>query len=74
MVPPVTAGRVDVVFAEDFAGVEMDDGDGVFVGDGEDSFRGVRSPHSEVVHPSGTSDAHVSVSVDVVVAQPVAVG
>ncbi len=62
------------MFAEDFAGVEVDDGDGGFVGDGEDAFAGVASSDAEVVHAAGAADADVSVGVDAVVAEPVVVG
>lgn len=41
MVGPVVAGWVDVVFAEGFRGVQVDDGDGGLVGDCEDAFAGV---------------------------------
>lgn len=41
LVGPVVAGWVDVVFAEGFRGVQVDDGDGGLVGDCEDAFAGV---------------------------------
>lgn len=55
------------MFAKDFAGFELDDGDGCFVGDGEDACSGVASADSEVVHAVGASDADVAVVVDSVV-------
>jgi len=62
------------VFAEDLSGVEVDHGGGGFVGDGEDAFAGVAASDAEVVHAAGSADADVSVGVDPVVAEPVAVG
>lgn len=38
LVSPVAAGGVDAVFAEDFAGVEVDDCHGGSVDEGEDAF------------------------------------
>jgi hypothetical protein len=74
LISPVAAGGVDVVFAEDFAGVEVDDGGGGFVGDREDAFAGVSAADAEVVHAAGAADADVSVGIDAVVAESVAVG
>lgn len=74
LVSPVASGGVDVVFAEDFAGVELDDGGGGVVGDREDACAGVVSADAEVVHASGSADADVTVGVDAVVAQSVSVG
>lgn len=63
-----------MVFAEDFAGVEVGHGDGGFVGDGEDAFAGVTAADAEVVHAGGSADADVPVAVDAVVAELVLVG
>ena len=57
--------------AEDFAGLEFDDGDVVFVGEREDAFAGVRSADAEVVHAAGAAQAHLAGGVEAVVAQPV---
>ncbi len=59
------------VFAEDLAGVEVDDGDGGFVDEGEDAFAAVVRADAEVVHAAGAAEADVAVGVDVVVAEPV---
>ena len=58
------------MFAEDLAGVEVDDGDGCFVDEGEDAFAAVLIADAEVVHAGGAAQAHFSVGADVVVAEP----
>ena len=56
--------------AEDFAGAEVDDGDGGLVGDGEDAFAVVGASDAEVVHASGSPEADLAAGVDAVVAEP----
>ncbi len=53
-VAPVAVVGVDRVGGEDFAGVEVDDGDGGFVDEGEDAFASVVGSDAEVVHPAMT--------------------
>ena len=60
--------------AEDFAGGEVDDGDGGVVGDGEDACAAVGGADAEVVHAAGAAEADLPVVVDVVVAEPVVAG
>ena len=74
LVAPVAAVGVDGVGAEDFAGGEVDDGDGGLVGDGEDAAVCVVGADAEAVHAAGASDAHFAVVVGSVVAQPVVAG
>src|SRR5688572_7732727 len=73
-VSPVVAVGLDVVGGEDLAGGEFDDGDGGVVGDGEDAFAGVGVADAEVVHASGSAQAHLAEFVEQVVAQPVVTG
>lgn len=62
--------RVDLVRRDDFVGVEVDDGDGVLVGDGEDAFAVVLDADAEVVHAAGAAQAHLAVGGDMVGVQP----
>ena len=57
LVAPVAAGRVDLVGAEDLAGVEVDDGDGRLVDEGEDAFAVVEAADAVVLRASGSADA-----------------
>lgn len=50
---------------DDFAGVEVDDGDGVFVGDEEAAFPAVCDADAEVVHAGGSAEADLPVGVGV---------
>ncbi len=61
LVAPVAAGGVDVVFAEDLAGAELDDGDAGRVGEGEDGFAGVSGADAEVVHAPGEAEGYFAV-------------
>lgn len=54
--------------------MELDDGDGLVVGEREDACAFVFAADSEVVHASATADAHVAFAVDSVVAQAVVAG
>jgi hypothetical protein len=73
-VAPVGFVGFDAVAGEQFAGVEVDDGDGGVVGDGEDAFAGVGRAGAEVVHAPGASEAHLAEGVKDVVAQSVVAG
>ena len=59
---------------EDFACDEVDDGDGLVVGDGQDALSAVGVADSEVVHAAGVADADFAPGVDAVVAQSVVAG
>src|SRR5262249_4397229 len=59
---------------QQFAGVELDEGDVVLVGEREDAFAGVGGADREVVHAAGAADAHLAFVVEAVVAQPVVAG
>lgn len=65
-VAPVGSGGVDVVFAEDFAGGAVDDGDGGWVGEQEDWLASVGVADAEVVHASGSAEGDLAAGVDVV--------
>ena len=69
-VAPVASVGVDGVGAEDFA-VEVDDGDGVVVDEGEDAFASVLGADAEVVHAGGAAQAGFAVCADLVVADAV---
>ena len=71
MVAPVVVVGVDGVFAEDFAGGVVDDGDVVGVDQEGDWLSGVGGADAEVVHPAGAAEADFAVAVDVVGADPV---
>jgi len=73
-VAPVGPVGVDVVGGEDLAGFEGDDGDGGVVGDGQDACSGVGVADAEVVHASGSAEAHLPEFVEAVVAQQVVAG
>jgi len=72
LISPITAGYGDVLFAEDFAGVAVDDGDSGFVDQGKDVFSALVGAGAEVVPVSGSSQADLRVVADVVVSEPVA--
>jgi hypothetical protein len=59
---------------EDLAGVELDDGDVVVVGEREDAFARVGGADAEVVHAAGAAEAHLVFGVEPVVAQAVVAG
>jgi hypothetical protein len=71
LVAPVVVVGVDGVFAEDFAGGVVDDGDVVGVDQDGDWLSGVGGADAEVVHPAGAAEADFAVAVDVVGADPV---
>ena len=71
VVAPVAAVGVDGVFAEDFAGVLVDDGDGVGVDEDGHRLTFVGGADAEVVHPAGAAEADLAEAVDVVGADPV---
>ena len=71
VVAPVAAVGVDGVFAEDFAGVLVDDGDGAGVDEDGHRLTFVGGADAEVVHPAGAAEADLAEAVDVVVADPV---
>lgn len=71
LVAPVASGRVDVVGADDFAGVEVGDGHGGGVDERDDAFATVSDADAEVMHAAGVAQAHLPVLVDAVVAEPV---
>src|ERR1700761_5029721 len=60
LVAPVGAGRVDVVGGQDFPGLQLDDGDGSRVGEGENFPAAVGDADAEVVHPPGVANADAS--------------
>jgi hypothetical protein len=62
------------VDGEDLAGGEFGDGDAVVAGEGEDAFAGVCAADAEVVHPSGSAEAHLAGGGEPVVAQAVVAG
>lgn len=51
--------------------MELDDGHGVVIGDGQNTFSSVGGTDAEVVHAACSADAHFAVCRDVVVAEPV---
>lgn len=53
-----------MVLAEDLAGVEVDDGDGGLVDEGEDAFASVLVADAEVVHAGGAAQAGLAVCAD----------
>jgi hypothetical protein len=59
------------VGAEDFAGVLVDDGDGLGVGEDGDRRTCVGCADAEVVHAAGAAEADLAEAVDVVVADPI---
>ncbi len=59
-IAPVGLVGLDLVGGDDFAGVEVDDGDGGVVGDGDDALAGVFDADGEVVHLGGASQAQLS--------------
>jgi hypothetical protein len=63
-------GGVDGVGGEDLAGLEVDDGDGGVVGDGQDPVSAVGVADAEVVHAAGAADRDFAPVIDAVVAQP----
>lgn len=71
MVAPVAAVGVDGVVAEDFAGVLVDDGDGVGVDEDGDRRTCVGCADAEVVHAAGAAEADLAEAVDVIGADPV---
>ena len=68
-VAPVAAVGVYLVGAEDFAGIEVDYGDGGFVDEGEYSFASVVGTDAEMVHSACSAQAHLAVVADMVVAE-----
>src|SRR6185312_11335415 len=70
VVAPVAAFGVDGVGGDDFAGVEVDDGDGGFVDESDDAFASMFDADAEVVHSAGPAEAPFAVVGDVVVAEP----
>src|SRR6202012_6104871 len=56
---------------QDFPGLQLDDGDGSRVGEGENFPAAVGDADAEVVPPPGVANADASAGFDVVVAQPV---
>jgi hypothetical protein len=71
LVAPVAAAGVDGVFAEDFAGVLVDDGDGVGVDEDGHRRTCVGGADAEMVHAAGAAETDLAEAVDVVVADPV---
>ncbi len=73
LISPIGLRGLDDVGGEDLGGFEFDDGDGGFVGDGEDSFAGVgdADADAEVVHAAGSTEAHRAGAVEAVVTQSV---
>lgn len=63
--------RLDQVAAEDLAGCEVGDGDVVLVSEREDACAGVFGADTEVVHSSGSAEAHFACVIEPVIAQPV---
>jgi len=59
------------VVAEDFAGVEVDDGDGGVIDEGQDTLASVLGADAEVVHFAGVAEGHFAAGIDVVVADAV---
>jgi hypothetical protein len=71
LVSPVAAVGVDDVFAEDFAGVAVEHGDGVGVDEDGDGLTFVGGADAEVVHAAGAPEADLAEVVDVVIADAV---
>jgi hypothetical protein len=63
LVGSVVAVRVDGVLAEDFAGVGVDDGDGVVVDEEERGSAGVVAADAEVVEFAGPAEGEFSAAV-----------
>jgi hypothetical protein len=71
VVAPVAAVGVDAVFAEDFAGVCVDHGDGGGVDQDGDRRTCVGGADAEVVHAAGAAEADLAEAVEVVVVDAV---
>ena len=69
MVAPVPAVRLDQVAREHIAGVEGDDGDLLFVHDGEDPAAGMVRADLEVVQATGSAERDRALRVGDVVAE-----
>jgi hypothetical protein len=71
LVVPVAVVGIDAVFAEDLAGVLVDDGDGVSVDEDGHRLTFVGDADAEMVHPAGAAKADLAEAVDVVIADAV---
>jgi hypothetical protein len=71
LISPVAAVGVDGVFAEDFTGVLVDDGDGVGVDEDGHRLTFVGGADAEVVHAAGAAEAGLAEAVDVIVTDPI---